>query len=100
MKRTIENDIFCIKRWKEETIPVRTLSAKKEQEETIHQRKGEKQQEMDSWVKSEDNAGEVIFEQRLAETKKDPLFILNPMPPKSLRNAQKTLQRSKLLTCT
>ena len=45
MKRTIENDIFCIKRWKEETIPVRTLSAKKEQEETIHQRKGEKQQE-------------------------------------------------------
>ena len=50
------------------------------------------QQPSEEWV--EDDSAEVAFEGKLIEMKKDPLFILSPIPTKNQRAAQKTLQKS------
>lgn len=62
-------------------------------EEEIRKRKGELPNASSEWIEENDSA-EQIFEKKILEMKKDPLYILNPVPTMNQRKAQKTLQNS------
>ena len=69
------------------------IKKKESDDNEIRQRNATTQQQpSEEWV--EDDSAEVAFEEKLNEMKKDPLFILSPIPTKNQRAAQKTLQKS------
>lgn len=99
--RYCENGKCCIREVKEEqkAFPVTQTQNQKVEESELRQRKGEKG-EKDGWVESEmsakeeDDAAEKEFEERILQTQRDPLYILNPFPTANQRKAQKTLRKS------
>lgn len=96
--RTICEDIYCIEKKKNDQVknmPANTNINNMIKENTLHLRKTNTISETSQWIENEEDIAEIAFEQRVCELKKDPLYILNPMPSNSLRSAQKTLQQSK-----
>ena len=70
------------------------LDAKETQKkEEVRKRKGDEEVALEQWVEPEDDV-DAALEEKIKEMKKDPLFILNPIPTASQRRAQKTLRKS------
>ena len=75
------------------------ISKKAVPESELRQRKGEKE-EKSEWVNTEESSteendnAEVIFEEKVLQSQRDPLYMLNPFPSTNQRNAQKTLRKS------
>ena len=101
INRYCENGECSIREVKEEKqgSPTPQTPKQKVEESELRHRKGEKG-EKEGWVESEikadeeNDAAEKAFEERIIQTKRDPLYILNPLPTASQRKAQKTLRKS------
>ena len=61
--------------------------------EEVRKRKGDEEVAAEQWVEPE-NDTDAALEEKIKKMKKDPLFILNPIPTASQRRAQKTLRKS------
>lgn len=71
------------------------LDAKETQKkEEVRKRKGDEEVASEQWVEPEDDVDSAL-EEKIKKMKKDPLFILNPIPTASQRRAQKTLRKSR-----
>ena len=71
---------------------------KESQMEEVRNRKGDGEAATEQWMEPEETA-DIAFEERIMKMKKDPLFILNPIPTASQRRAQKTLRKSCCCAC-
>lgn len=96
MKRSSETENGFVIRKCSSTEKEDQKLQKEHAEEELRKRKGELPNTSSEWIEENDSA-EQIFEKKVLEMKKDPLYILNPVPTMNQRKAQKTLQNSTTL---
>ena len=95
--RYCAGDTCAIRETEEKQLPDSPKPTQKldESDSVLRKRKGELKEE-ETWVEPTNNAAEDLLEQKITQMRRDPLFILNPLPSSSQRKAQSLLRKSIL----